>query len=139
MLETICDLLQPGGLILVTVPFLLKIHQAPFDFTRFTRYGLEEMGKSAGLQVESLEGYYDPGFLLTEARQNAERFALTGQPRLKRAIGRIALAGIRLLESLLEGVIGQGKAIAVNAESGPAPVGYHIVFRKPAVPAGGAQ
>lgn len=131
LLRTLCGLLQPGGLILATVPFLLKIHQSPFDFTRFTRFGLQELARQSGLQVLSLEGYYDPVFLMTEARQNLERYGLRGQPRSQRAAGRAALLVIHLLENLMEGIAGKGKTAALENEDSPAPVGYHVVFFRP--------
>ncbi|MGH7636200.1 MAG: class I SAM-dependent methyltransferase, partial [Gemmatimonadaceae bacterium] len=35
--------LGPGGLVLYTIPFLYPIHEAPHDYTRFTRYGLARL------------------------------------------------------------------------------------------------
>ncbi len=35
--------LRPCGTILVTVPFSARVHHAPFDFQRFTRFGLERL------------------------------------------------------------------------------------------------
>lgn len=32
--------LKPGGLLLVTIPFLMRIHQKPYDFNRYTHYKL---------------------------------------------------------------------------------------------------
>lgn len=43
--------LIPGGVLVTTTPFLWHIHEAPRDFFRFTRFGLEEMILSAGLEV----------------------------------------------------------------------------------------
>jgi SAM-dependent methyltransferase len=139
LLAAISRLLKPGGVVLATIPFLLKIHQAPYDFTRWTRYGLEELGSVSGLQVESLEGYYDPVFLLTEARQNLERFGLKGRLRTQRGLGRAALAAIRILEKLLGFAAGLGKAGNPADEESPAPLGYHVMYRKPAASEGVSQ
>lgn len=38
--------LKPGGRLLVTVPFLYPVHGVPFDFRRFTTYGVKEMFES---------------------------------------------------------------------------------------------
>lgn len=35
--------LQPGGLLVMTVPFAARVHHAPYDFQRFTRYGLARL------------------------------------------------------------------------------------------------
>lgn len=34
-------LLKPGGTIILTVPFIFPIHDRPYDYYRYTRYGLE--------------------------------------------------------------------------------------------------
>jgi SAM-dependent methyltransferase len=34
-------ILHPGGWLLITVPFMWHIHEAPHDYFRFTRHGLE--------------------------------------------------------------------------------------------------
>lgn len=35
--------LKPGGTLLATVPFSARVHYAPYDFHRFTKYALTEM------------------------------------------------------------------------------------------------
>lgn len=35
--------LKPGGLLVLTVPFSARVHHAPYDFHRFTRYRLAHM------------------------------------------------------------------------------------------------
>lgn len=42
-------LLKPGGHVLLSVPFIYPIHEAPNDYWRFTIYGLEAVCRSAGL------------------------------------------------------------------------------------------
>lgn len=38
--------LKPGGTLLATVPFSARVHYAPYDFHRFTKYALERMFSS---------------------------------------------------------------------------------------------
>lgn len=47
-LSSIHGLLNKGGVLIMTVPFLYGIHEAPHDFRRFTKYGLELELKGAG-------------------------------------------------------------------------------------------
>lgn len=47
--------LRPGGRTIVTVPFSFRIHSAPTDYHRFTRYALEHMCETHHLTVEVLE------------------------------------------------------------------------------------
>jgi SAM-dependent methyltransferase len=44
-------LLVPGGHLVVSVPFLQPYHPTPFDFRRFTRAGLTQLGERAGFAV----------------------------------------------------------------------------------------
>ena len=51
----IARILKPGGVAIITVPHLSRIHDAPSDYFRFTRYGMEEVAASAGLEVLRIE------------------------------------------------------------------------------------
>ncbi len=53
--------LKPGGKILLSAPQEWYMHQIPYDFYRFTRYGLEHLFNKVGFQIESIEsigGYF---------------------------------------------------------------------------------
>jgi SAM-dependent methyltransferase len=43
--------LKPGGRIILTAQMLWRHHEEPYDFTRFTRYGIENLLKKAGFRV----------------------------------------------------------------------------------------
>lgn len=47
--------LRPNGCLLLSVPFLYPIHDAPYDFQRLTRHGLERDLIDAGLEIISIE------------------------------------------------------------------------------------
>lgn len=47
--------LRPGGRLILTVPHLSVIHEAPHDYYRYTRYGLNALCEAAGLQIEKVE------------------------------------------------------------------------------------
>ncbi len=54
-LAEMARVLRPGGRLLLTVPHLSMIHEAPHDYFRYTRYGLRSLCQRAGLAVESVE------------------------------------------------------------------------------------
>jgi len=61
-LGEIFRILKPEGKLVGVVPFLLGIHQAPYDFHRFTRFELKKLLDEAGLkniQIVSLATPYD--------------------------------------------------------------------------------
>lgn len=56
--------LRPGGHLVVTVPYLYPTHEAPYDFGRFTHFGLANLVERAGFQVVRMDSEGGPGLLL---------------------------------------------------------------------------
>jgi SAM-dependent methyltransferase len=54
VLAEIARVLRPGGRGWVSMPFLYPLHDAPFDFQRYTEYGLRRDVQRAGLHVTNL-------------------------------------------------------------------------------------
>lgn len=51
--------LKEGGTFVMSTPFTFGIHEAPYDFYRFTRYGLLHMlSNFSGVTVRERNGYY---------------------------------------------------------------------------------
>jgi SAM-dependent methyltransferase len=50
--KTLRHLARPGGTVVVSTPFLLRIHPSPRDFWRFTPEGLTTLLERAGLEVD---------------------------------------------------------------------------------------
>ncbi len=50
-MSEICRVSKPGGLVLLTVPFMGGIHEEPHDYQRFTKYGLTELFRGNGFEV----------------------------------------------------------------------------------------
>ncbi len=46
---------RPGGVVIITVPMLFRLHEEPHDYYRFTRYSLQELADAMGFQVERIE------------------------------------------------------------------------------------
>jgi len=47
-------LLRPAGRLIISVPMQFRQHEKPYDFLRFTRFGLENLLQREGLQVLDL-------------------------------------------------------------------------------------
>lgn len=54
LLAELRRVLKPGGVLLISVPHLSRIHDAPHDYFRFTAYGLRELLTAAGFDVETI-------------------------------------------------------------------------------------
>lgn len=68
--------LRPGGQLLYTIPFLYPIHEAPHDYTRFTRYGLARLFRGfSSVEIHDRGGWFSTQaqliFLLTRAFDRA--------------------------------------------------------------------
>lgn len=90
--------LRPGGILIVTVPFLYRVHGAPEDYWRWTPKGLERLlAHTPGLRLLSLQP--KGGICLTMAAMLmdlAARPLETGARGLVRAASLVAGAALRL-------------------------------------------
>ncbi|KAF0111871.1 MAG: type 11 methyltransferase [Chloroflexi bacterium] len=130
LLNSIAKIVAPGGSIVIAVPFLLKVHQAPFDFSRFTPYFLEKMAAEAGLYVASLQGYFDTQYLLNESLGNVWQYSISSQPRNKQVTAKMLVYIIQKLINLLACVTQKGFIDEYKSQQNPAPVGYLVILRK---------
>jgi SAM-dependent methyltransferase len=62
-------LARPDGRILVSTPFLIRIHGAPNDYWRFTPLGLRTLLERQGLQVEILRAWGNRSAVITNLRR----------------------------------------------------------------------
>ena len=61
VLHELYRVLKPTGELWLSAPLFFAEHEAPFDFYRYTRFGLRHLLESAGFaiqRIEWLEGYY---------------------------------------------------------------------------------
>lgn len=52
--RNIFQMLRPGGYLLVTTPFLLRVHVAPVDCSRWTETGMKHLLAEAGFDLEAI-------------------------------------------------------------------------------------
>lgn len=131
LLNTIAGIVAPGGCVVITVPFLLKVHQAPFDFARYTPFYLEKMAKECGFEVQALQGYYDTQYLLNESLGNVWSYSISGQSKFRQLFAKTLVFLIQRLVNWLGSVTRHGYSDQYQNQSNPAPVGYLVVLRKP--------
>lgn len=54
-------ILMPKGHLFITVPFMWHVHEAPYDYYRYTRYGLEYLLKKNGfvnIEIRETTGFW---------------------------------------------------------------------------------
>jgi SAM-dependent methyltransferase len=130
LLAALERLLKPGGALVVAIPFLVKIHQAPVDFVRYTHYALARLAVDHGFQLEKLEGFYDPLSVLGEGLGNLKHSVVPGVQGSRHYLARLELAGLEWLAGLLGATLGNGQVALPEKARSQAPTGYHIVYRK---------
>jgi uncharacterized protein YbaR (Trm112 family) len=130
MLAALERLLKPGGALVIAIPFLVKIHQAPVDFVRYTHYALERLADDHGLQLEKLEGFYDPLSVLGEGLGNLKNSVLPGLQGSRHYLARLELAVLEWLSVRLGTTLGRGHVSSPEKARSQAPTGYHLVYRK---------
>lgn len=98
-------LLKPGGTAIYTVPFFWHIHMAPWDFYRFTRYGLEHVFKKAGFEIvdmKALSGFWVTfGQLFVYYLGRADKFRVVRWLRLV-TLASLPIQGIAYLFDKLD-------------------------------------
>lgn len=135
MLSTLSSLLKPGGCLIMAIPFMVKIHQAPVDFVRYTHFALHHIGEQHGLQIDLIEGYYDPVFFLGEGIGNLKNSVLPELSGAQRRLANLQLRGIQLLANALQRKLESigyrsGKTIDPAKIKSLAPTGYHVIYRR---------
>jgi len=130
LLAALAAMLKPGGVLIVAIPFLVKMHQVPLDFARYTHYALQRFAADHGLEISHLEGFYDPFSVLTEGIGNLKNAVLPQQPSPQRYAGRLISWALQASASALQALLGPGQTIPPDQARSQAPTGYQLVFRK---------
>lgn len=118
----IARLLAPGGTLLLNLPFLYGVHEAPHDYGRYTEHALRRFAQRAGLQVLQLQPLGGSLHVMADL--------------LAKHLAHLPLAG-GLLASAVQGVVALADRFAwgrrlAQATGARFPLGYCMVAGKPA-------
>ena len=123
MLDEAYRILRPGGAIVLAVPFQWWVHEAPYDYFRFTRYGLDYMFKKAGfidIRVEENSGFWTTWFL----KINYQSARLVRGPLILRWMVRACLLPLWLSDQFLAPILDRIWPSASETQ------GYSVTARK---------
>lgn len=80
-------IMKPGAMMVMQVPWQWKLHEEPYDFFRYTPYGLKHLFEKAGfehIEVQPMSGFFSIWFI----KMNYFTLGLIKGPRIWRAIKR---------------------------------------------------
>lgn len=130
-MKSLCSILKPGGHVIITVPFLLAIHQVPYDFQRFTRFGLDSLMKSSGLEITMFNSFADANVLTQE-------FAYLARREIDQYPNSIKKSFAKFLAYIRSGVASRTQYLIrkllnipdISSGDGISPYGYMLIARK---------
>ena len=124
--------LKQGGLLLITIPFLIKIHQAPYDFVRYTHFELEYLLKKLGFELLMIESVYEPWSLVRSMLLNL--YSSIPDKGMRNMLARKIIRGLLRLLSVLRRLASDCQPIGIvqqpSLDSNPFPLGYHIACHR---------
>ena len=101
LMEEAARVLKRGGHLILTAPMMWPLHEEPYDFFRFTRFGLECLVEHSGLTCMRLDERTG-GW-----RSLAQLLALTlndifGKKRFPRVLSKLVMVPVMFLATLLD-------------------------------------
>lgn len=93
--RVLCELyrvLSPGSSLCLTAPLVWQLHEEPYDFYRYTSYGLRALLERAGFQVAAVEarsGYFATLATLARNCRSAIGVGSDGHDLKRRAIAAL--------------------------------------------------
>ncbi|MGV1789425.1 class I SAM-dependent methyltransferase [Rhizobium sp. A37_96] len=126
LIEEMHRVLRPGGLLLATVPFAARVHHAPYDFHRFTRFRLAAMFSSFdGVQI--IERGNDIAVIANKLIVLSVRLA---NPKKSRNLFWTVPLLVLLAPCTIVALICAHLSLFLGTGSKDDPLGYGIVARK---------
>ncbi len=113
-------LLRPGGVLLLNVPFYFRVHEEPYDSSRYTEFALRRFAENHGFRVE----------VLRPVGGTPEIFAdLVGKHA--RFVPLIGIALMSFVHALARVFLATSMGHKMSATTGPVfPLGYFMIVRK---------
>lgn len=118
--------LRPGGVLFATIPFAARVHHAPYDFHRFTRFRLSQLF-AAFAEVQIVERGNDIAVIANKLIVLCVRLA---RPKRKsRLLWTLPLSAL-LAPFAMMALLSAHLSLSLGAGSKDDPLGYGVAARK---------
>jgi len=101
VLHELHRVIKPGGLMICTVPLFYEEHEQPYDFYRYTQFGLRHLFESTNWKIQRLdwmEGYFGTvAYQMETARKYLPRRPSAISPGALGVLAAVAFVPLRLL------------------------------------------
>lgn len=115
VLSEIHRVLNIDGYLVITCPFMWPVHEAPYDYSRYTTYGLEYILNELGFEVVKVQRLGTPAQTISQLMLNfLSNFLLPRNLYLKYSIGFLVYPLVILLSFILGFVSRDGESFYLN-------------------------
>jgi SAM-dependent methyltransferase len=114
--------LKPGGVLVLTAPLVWELHETPFDFYRYTTYGLQHLLQQAGFEAIDVVPRNDSFTTIAQLLRNVSWTFDPGEPAANESAGRAAATLRQLADEIA--------AFAPLDRSRLLPLGYSVTARR---------
>ena len=106
---------KPGGLLVVTAPFVWDEHEQPYDFKRYTSFGIQALMERHGLSVvEFRKTCADASLIFQMANAYMYKTLLPRNPYLSLLLTLLLIAPVNLLGTLVAIVLPKNKDLYLD-------------------------
>jgi SAM-dependent methyltransferase len=115
ILNELHRVMKPGANILITVPFVWDEHEIPYDFARYTSYGIKYLLESKGFQIIKIEkttNYMETIFQMWNTY--ISQYVLPSTPCLKIILNPLFIAPTTMLGILLSKILPDNRNLYHN-------------------------
>lgn len=99
-LDELNRVLRPGGSVLLTVPFVWDEHEQPYDFARYSSFGLRHLADCSGFEVVESTRTLADGSLFAQMWL-AYWFKVIRRYDRTQVVGKVLLAGISVFTNMI--------------------------------------
>ncbi|MEJ0024616.1 MAG: methyltransferase domain-containing protein [Rhizomicrobium sp.] len=116
ILNELHRVLRPGGIMLITVPFAVEEHEVPYDFGRYSSFGLKHILETAGFEIRIQEkrGTFIAALTQYVVSYLARRWPLSKSTAVRLIVTPILFAPINAIGMLFAAILPKDQSLFIS-------------------------